>query len=67
MARGNQRDKAREANAKKQAALAKGGSGMSKSQMQADKDKTRVLLMEKQKKSDEKKAADALLAAQTKK
>lgn len=79
MARGNQREKSREANAKKQAALAvssyfflptsylplntslifrtdislsiqKAGSGMSRSQMQAEKDKTRVLLMEKQKK-----------------
>ncbi|KAN0108190.1 four F5 protein [Hyaloscypha variabilis] len=58
MARGNQRDKAREANQKKMAEQKKGNS-MSGSEMQREKEKVAQKMREKQAAADAKKAAEA--------
>ncbi|RKU46927.1 hypothetical protein DL546_003987 [Coniochaeta pulveracea] len=62
MARGNQRDKAREANLKKQAAMKKGNS-LSGTELQRAKETAAEKMREKQRLADEKKAAEALKAA----
>ncbi|KAL3427664.1 hypothetical protein PVAG01_01173 [Phlyctema vagabunda] len=58
MARGNQRDKAREANQKKLAAEKK-GNAMSGSEMQREKEKVAAKMREKQAAADAKKAAES--------
>jgi len=58
MARGNQRDKAREANLKKQAALKKGNS-KSGTEMAREKELVAQKMREKQAAADAKRAADA--------
>ncbi|TPX11023.1 uncharacterized protein E0L32_008060 [Thyridium curvatum] len=57
MARGNQRDKAREANLKKQAAV-KSKNSKSGSEMQRDKEAVAAKMREKQAAADAKKAAE---------
>merc|ERR1712230_246283 len=66
MARGNQRDKAREANQKKMADMKKGNS-MSGSEMQREKEKVAAKMREKQAAADAKKAAEGARAAKKKK
>ncbi|KXX75997.1 putative SERF-like protein [Madurella mycetomatis] len=61
MARGNQRDKAREANLKKQAAMKK-GHGMSGSELARAKETAAQKMREKQAAADAKKAAEAAAA-----
>ncbi|KAK1772635.1 putative serf family protein [Phialemonium atrogriseum] len=58
MARGNQRDKAREANLKKQATQKK-ANGKSGSEMARDKELAAAKMREKQAAADAKKAAEA--------
>ncbi|KAF3765810.1 four F5 protein [Cryphonectria parasitica EP155] len=58
MARGNQRDLARAKNLKKQAEQ-KSKNSKSGSEMQRDKEAVAALMREKQKKAEEKKAAEA--------
>ncbi|KAK4549712.1 hypothetical protein LTR36_005013 [Oleoguttula mirabilis] len=58
MARGNQRDKAREKNQQKLAATKK-GNGMSGSEQMREKDKVAAIMLAKQKAALEKKEADA--------
>lgn len=58
MARGNQRELARAKNLKKQADQKKGNS-KSGSEMQRDKEAVAALMREKQKKAEERKAAEA--------
>ncbi|KAH8685554.1 hypothetical protein BGZ60DRAFT_365389 [Tricladium varicosporioides] len=58
MARGNQRDKAREANQKKMAEQKK-SNAMSGSEMQREKEKVAAKMREKQAAADAKKAAEA--------
>lgn len=58
MARGNQRDKAREANQKKMAAQ-KSGTQMSGTEMQREREKVAEKMRQKQLAADAKKAAEA--------
>jgi len=58
MARGNQRDKAREANQKKLASQ-KSGNSMTGAEMQREKEKVAAKMREKQAAADAKKAAEA--------
>ncbi|KAL1861622.1 hypothetical protein Daus18300_008738 [Diaporthe australafricana] len=58
MARGNQRDKAREANQKKLAGQ-KTKNSKTGSEMQRDKDQVAAMMREKQKAADERRAAEA--------
>lgn len=62
MARGNQRDKAREANLKKQAAMKKGNT-MSGSEMQRTKETAAEIMRQKQAAAEAKKAAEKEQAA----
>jgi len=57
MARGNQRDKAREANQKKLAGQ-KGGNAMTGSEMQREKEKVAAKMREKQAAADAKKTSE---------
>ncbi|KAF1347844.1 hypothetical protein BDV97DRAFT_356127 [Delphinella strobiligena] len=66
MARGNQRDKAREKNAKA-AAATKSKNSMSGSEMLRNKDDVAAIMLQKQRAADERKAAEALAAAKAKK
>jgi len=58
MARGNQRDKAREANQKKLAAQ-KSGNSMTGAEMQREKERVAAKMREKQAAADAKKAGEA--------
>ncbi|KAG9242497.1 hypothetical protein BJ878DRAFT_167369 [Calycina marina] len=65
MARGNQRDKAREANQKKMADMKK-GNAMSGTAMAAEKEKVAAKMREKQAAADAKKAAEGAAAPKKK-
>ncbi|ROW04239.1 hypothetical protein VSDG_00851 [Cytospora chrysosperma] len=58
MARGNQREKAREANQKKMAQM-KSKNAKTGSEMQRDKEQVAAMMREKQRQADERKAAEA--------